>query len=80
MKNHRLGRWVLFCPKLIPITGHPSPSLRLGASPSCCFSLSPLPSGFFPPASFSYSFTRPVRSIIGKCLLATPRNQKPREF
>ena len=101
-----------------PITGPPSPSPRLGASPSCCFSLSPLPSGFFPPASFSYSFTRPVRSIIGvslpffsfpaslidlpgkgfrglvfekkgghgifsligKCLLATPRNQKPRDF
>lgn len=43
----------MFCPKLIPITGHPSPSLRLGASPSCSFSLSPLPSGFLlPPSSF----------------------------
>ena len=31
----------MFCPKLIPITGHPSPSPRLGASPSCSFSLSP---------------------------------------
>ena len=43
----------MFCPKPIPITGNPFPSPRLGASPSCCFSLSPLPSGFLlPPSSF----------------------------
>lgn len=58
----------MFCPKPIPITGPPSPSPRLGASPSCSFSLSPLPSGFLLPAFFSYSFTRPVRSIIGVSL------------
>ena len=51
-----------------PSRAPPSPSPRLGASPSCSFSLSPLPSGFFPPASFSYGFTRPVRSIIGVSL------------
>ena len=108
-------------PELILTADHPSPSPRLDTSPSCSFSLSPLPSGFLPPAFFSYSFTRPVRSIIGsfasspssslfpqassicqakaleglclrgkgghgivsligKCLLVTPRNQKPREF
>ena len=73
MKNHRLGRWVLFLPELIPITAPPSPSPRLGASPSCSFSLSPLPLGFPPrPASFSYSFTRPVRSIIGSFASSPP--------
>ena len=43
----------MFCPKLIPITGHPSPSLRLGTSPSCSFSLSlPSLSGFLLPQLF----------------------------
>ena len=51
MKNHRLGRWVpFFCLKPILITGPPSPSPRLGASPSCCFS--PSPSSFLHPAFF----------------------------
>lgn len=43
-----------FCPKPIPITGHPSPSPRLGASPPCCFSLPPHPRVSSSPPSFFF--------------------------
>ena len=66
MKNHRLGRWVLFCPKPIPITGNPSPSPRLGASPSCCFSLPP-PFGF-PPPSFFFLQLYPPGSLLNRLI------------
>ena len=58
----------MFCPKPIPITGHPSPSPRLGASPSCSFSLSP-PSFFFlqlyPPGSL---YNRIIRFLSTFCI------------
>ena len=56
-------------PELILTADHPSPSPRLGASPSCSFSLSPLPSGFLlPPSSFFLRLYPPGRSIIGVSL------------
>ena len=64
-----LSRTALCFARTHPPADHPSPSPRLGASPSCSFSLSPLPSGFLlPPSSFFLRLYPPGRSIIGVSL------------
>ena len=63
-----LSRRPFVLPEAHPHHGPPLPKPQARRKPLLLFLPLPLPSGFLPPAFFSYGFTRPVRSIIGVSL------------